>query len=454
MPESEGRVLFTREMKKDYTILVPTMLPIHFKLMLNILREYGYKCELLENTGKSVVDAGLRNVHNDTCYPALLVIGQMIDALESGKYDLHKVALMISQTGGGCRASNYIHLLRKALHKAGMGYIPVISLSVGNMESNPGFSLTPVMLDKIFYAITYGDLLMLLHNQCRPYEVEPGSSEALVDRWAARLTEEMRGRGLVRYRQVKANYREIIRDFAALPRQGSPKTRVGIVGEIYVKFSPLGNNNLEDFLLSEGAEAVVPGLMDFCLYCVYNLLMDHKLYGLHTKLRHKVFEFIYRFLIKKQWDVIEAVEEEGTFRPGGYFPHTVDLTKGYIGHGVKMGEGWLLTAEMLELIEQGTCNIVCTQPFGCLPNHIVGKGMMRLIKERNPQANIVAVDYDPGATRINQENRIKLMLANAAAIEGAAPEAPWEKKNLPQTPYAPEYGLDESASDYAMSIKW
>ncbi len=431
MAEME-RVLFTKEMKKDYTILVPTMLPIHFQLMLDIMRSYGYKAELLENSGRNVVDSGLRNVHNDTCYPALLVIGQMIDALESGKYDVHKVALMITQTGGGCRASNYIHLLRKALQKSGYGFIPVISLSAGGLERNPGFKLGPMMLDRIFYAILYGDLLMLLSNQTRPYELEAGRTDRLVDQWAARLSGQMRGRGLLSYRKVQENYKAMIADFAAIPRTQEEKVRVGVVGEIYVKFSPLGNNNLEDFLRSEGAEVVVPGLMDFLLYCIYNQLNDQTLYGGASRLRDGVMKWIYRFLVKKQLDIIQLIQAEGSFRPGGYFPHTVQLVDGYLDHGVKMGEGWLLTAEMLELIEQGTCNIVCTQPFGCLPNHIVGKGMMRIIKERNPKANIVAVDYDPGATRINQENRIKLMLANAHAIAQSEQEEDTGDLPMPQ----------------------
>lgn len=415
MSVSNERVLFTKAMKKDYTILMPTMLPIHFNLIANILREYGYRCVLLENSDRNVVDCGLRSVHNDTCYPALLVIGQMIDALESGKYDVDKVALLITQTGGGCRASNYIHLLRKALKRNGYEQVPVISISLG-MEKNPGFNLTPTMLDRIFYAILYGDLLMLLVNQVKPYECASGAADRLVASWVERLTADMKGRGLLSYAGVRRNYKKIVEEFARIPRRVEKKIRVGIVGEIYVKFSPLGNNHLEDFLLSEGCEPVVPGLLDFCLYCVYNQLMDHKLYGLHSKLSNAAMKVVYRMLVKKQRDVIRTVTDEGTFRPGGYFPHTVKLTEGYLDHGVKMGEGWLLTAEMLELIEQGVGNIVCTQPFGCLPNHIVGKGMMRLIKERNPQSNIVAVDYDPGATRINQENRIKLMLANAAVI--------------------------------------
>lgn len=453
MSVHEERVIFTKEMKDKYTILVPTMLPIHFKLMLNILREYGYNCELLENTGKSVVDSGLRNVHNDTCYPALLVIGQMIDALESGKYDINKVALLITQTGGGCRASNYIYLLRKALKKSGYGHIPVISLSVG-MEKNPGFKLTPMMLNRIFYALAYGDLLMLLGNQCRPYEMTAGATDALINDWANKLTAEMKGRGLLSYKQVRANYRQIIADFAAVPRYAQTKIRVGVVGEIYVKFSPLGNNNLEEFLLSEGAEVVIPGLLDFLLYCIYNQLMDSELYGVRVPLKKRILEEVYRILTRKQQDVIDAVKDEGTFRAGGYFPHTAEMVNGYISHGVKMGEGWLLTAEMLELIEQGVGNIVCTQPFGCLPNHIVGKGMMRVIKERNPTSNIVAVDYDPGATKINQENRIKLMLANAHAIaEAEAREQEeirlaWER--IP-TPKHEEY--DSVPSELAVTIK-
>lgn len=434
-------------MKRDYTILVPTMLPIHFKFMLKIMSEYGYKMELLENEGREVVDAGLRNVHNDTCYPALLVIGQMISALESGKYDNHKVALLITQTGGGCRASNYIHLLRKALQKSGYGYVPVVSLSFGGLEKNPGFSLSLMMLDRMFYAISYGDLLMLLANQCRPYEVSPGETDTLVDKWAEQLTAEMKGRGPLSYGKVRANYKRIIEDFAAIVRSTEKKVRVGIVGEIYVKFSPLGNNHLEDFLLSEGAEVVMPGLLDFCLYCVYNQLNDQKLYGGQVPIKAWIFEKAYQFLVKKQADVIDAITKNGVFRSGGYFPETVAAVRGYISHGVKMGEGWLLTAEMLELIEQGVGNIVCTQPFGCLPNHIVGKGMMRIIKERNPQSNIVAVDYDPGATRINQENRIKLMLANAHSIAEQQAEAQ-RHGHVPMPTHEDEYeGL-------AMGLKW
>ena len=253
----EGHVIFTREMRDTHTILVPMMLPIHFTFIQKLLTSAGYHVEILQNHSHEVIEKGLKYVHNDTCYPALVVIGQMIDALDSGKYDLSKTALIMSQTGGGCRASNYIHLLRKALKKSGYGFVPVVSLSANGMEKNPGFSLTPMMLDRIFYAMTYGDLLMLLANQCRPYETEAGVTDALVDRWANRLTDEMKGRGPLSYRAVRRNYDAIVADFAALPRKTEEKVLVGVVGEIYVKFSPLGNNNLEDFLLSEGAEVVV-----------------------------------------------------------------------------------------------------------------------------------------------------------------------------------------------------
>jgi len=252
---------------------------------------------------------------------------------------------------------------------------------------------------------------MLLRNQCKPYEVNKGKADALCDKWVKVLTDEMDGKR-INYRKIKESYRKIIADFAAIKREGERKIRVGIVGEIFVKYSPLGNNDLEEFLMSEGAEVVCPGLADFCMYCVYNSIMDTKLYGV-KKLKGFGSEIIMKFLLKKQRDVIDAIKEEGSFDPPTPFDHTLTLSEKYVGLGTKMGEGWLLTCEMLELAEQGVKNIVCTQPFGCLPNHIAGKGVMKPIKEDHPEVNIVAIDYDPGATRINQENRIKLMLSNA-----------------------------------------
>ena len=410
-PETK-RVVFTKEMKETHTILIPNMLPIQFKLIIAIMGNYGYHMKLLETEGNSIVRQGLRNVHNDTCYPALLVIGQLIDAIESGEYDKDKIALLISQTGGGCRASNYIHLLRKALAKNGYDNIPVVSLNFSGMESSPGFQLSLRMIQQLAYGVMLGDLIMMLYNQTKPYELEKEESDRTVDRLTKRISTAFRGKTVLRYRIIRQFYDEIIAAFAAIPCSSEPKKRVGIVGEIYVKFSPLGNNQLEEFLLSENCEPVLPGLLDFCLYCVYNTIMDRKLYG-YNWAKAKGAQVIYRYLLKKQQDVIDAIQKQGRFRPPEPFDHSRKAASEIIGLGVKMGEGWLLPAEMVELIRSGTNNIVCTQPFGCLPNHIAGKGMVRKVKEKYPQANIVAVDYDPGASRINQENRIKLMLSNA-----------------------------------------
>ena len=420
MPE---RVIFTEEMRKTHTILIPNMLPRHFKILSQVFNNYGYKTELLADglngDSQKVIDAGLKYVHNDACYPALLVIGQFITALQSGRYDTDKVALLLSQTGGGCRASNYISLLRKALVRAGFGHVPVISINFSGLESMPGFKITLPMIPRLLYAILYGDLIMLLVNQCRPYETVKGTSEALADAWSERLAVEMTGENAhaaMKYKNIKENYRRIIRDFAAIDgiaaRKTDPKVRVGVVGEIYVKFSPLGNNGLEEFLVSEGAEPVLAGLVDFCLYVVTNSLVDYKLYGIN-KTQSKIYGIVDKFILGKQDDLISIIHEEGTFTPMTSFRHTRTLTRDYVGMGAKMGEGWLLTAEILELIDEGVNSVVITQPFGCLPNHIVGKGMMKPIKENMPDVNLVAIDYDAGATKIKQENRIKLMLANA-----------------------------------------
>lgn len=409
----EARAVFTEEMKETHTILIPMMLPLHFKMLSEILNQNGYHTELLTNTGHEVVNEGLRNVHNDTCYPALLVIGQMIDALDSGRYDPHKVAFMITQTGGGCRASNYIFLLRKALKKSGYGFVPVISLNTVNLESNPGFRLTPSILIQFLYAVILGDLMMLVSNQCRPYEKIDGETDRLTEKWLNKFCDVFAKVKLMRFGRVKKLIPQMLEEFKAISRTNEQKVKVGVVGEIYVKYSPLGNNNLEKFLLSEGAEVVVPGLLDFCLYCVYNTLIDRKLYG-GGIIKDFCYQLVYRYLLGIQKKVIHAIQKQGAFDPPMAFSQVVSLTKNYINPGVKMGEGWLLTTEMAELIAEGVQNIVCTQPFGCLPNHIVGKGMIRAIKDRHPNANIVAVDYDPGASEINQQNRIKLMLANAS----------------------------------------
>ena len=417
----DGRLLFTKEMKQEYTILMPQMLPVHFGMFRQLLVLEGYKVDMLTTNHRGIVDEGLKYVHNDTCYPALLVIGQLIDAIRHGGYDPHKIALFITQTGGGCRASNYIHLLRKALEKAGLAFVPVISVNLSGLEKNPGFSLTLSLLRKLIYAMLYGDLLVNVANQVRPYELNKGDADAMVEHWGEKLTQGFqKGKGMSR-KQMRGIFDRIIADFAAIPVSREEKVRVGVVGEIYVKFSPLGNNNLEDFLLSEGAEPVVPGLTDFIIFKIFNREVDVNIYG-GLWLKKKACQLLKGYVESCQRDMIAALKKS-RFRAPGAFEEMHRLVRGYLGDGNKMGEGWLLTGEMLELIHSGVPNIVCTQPFGCLPNHIVGKGMIRKLKDDYPNSNIVAIDYDPGATKINQENRIKLMLANAKALAKQGREA-------------------------------
>ena len=416
------RVEFTREMRDTYTVLVPDMLPVHFALLKNVFQLHGYRMEVLKNEGADVVNAGLKYVHNDTCYPALLCIGQFIDALESGRYDVHKTALLLTQTGGGCRASNYIHLLRKALEKAGLGFVPVISLNPSGLEKNSGFQFTPSLLIEALYSIFYGDVLMLLKNQAEPYEVQPGATKAVLDRWVEILTEQFRRHAWLPVVRFRRNLRGIARDFEAIERTKEEKIKVGIVGEIYVKYSSMGNNHLEQFLLGQGCEVDVPGLMGFLSYCVEVRIDDINLYGGSR---------FARWVLRRAMDVVthferviaKAIRKNSGYRPAEPFRVAKSHLNGLIGLGCKMGEGWLLPAEMIELIESGVTNIVCVQPFGCLPNHIVGKGPIHALRERYPLANIVPIDYDPSATRVNQENRLKLMLAvareNAASEKGA-----------------------------------
>ncbi len=413
--DENGRLLFTKEMKKDYTLLAPQMLPDHFAMVVEIVRSYGYKVEMLENAGRPVIDAGQKYVHNDACYPAILVIGQLINAIQSGKYDPHKVALVITQTGGGCRASNYIHLLRKALEKADLAFVPVISLNLSGMEKNPGFQLSVGILRKAIFALIYGDLLLCVSNQVRPYELTKGDTDTCVQQCMNFLLADMhQGKGMS-FKSMNANFDRITAAFKAIPVSQEEKVRVGVVGEIYVKYAPLGNNNLCDFLLSEGAEPVVPGVIDFIIFKINNREVDVDIYG-GRWIKEKFCHWLQKYVMKYQHAMIDALRRSG-FRAPGDFTELHSYIKGYLGDGNKMGEGWLLTAEMLELIHTGVPNIVCTQPFGCLPNHIVGKGMIRKLKDDYPWSNIVAIDYDPGATKINQENRIKLMLANAKALK-------------------------------------
>ncbi|MGD1819542.1 MAG: 2-hydroxyglutaryl-CoA dehydratase [Pleomorphochaeta sp.] len=412
--KNENRVIFTKKMKKDYTLLLPQMLPIHFEIIKEVFTNNGYKAELLTNEGPSVIQEGLKYVHNDMCYPAQLVIGQMLDAINSGKYDKHKIALVITQTGGGCRASNYIFLLRKALERANLEYIPVISLSFG-LEKNPGFKLTPRIILQAFAGIVYGDLLTLLSNQTRPYEVNKGETEAIVNKWIDLLSNKFKNNSGYIGWAMKRNLMGITKDFTNIPINKTNKIKVGIVGEIFIKFAPLGNNHLQDFLEEQGCEVMIPSLLGFFLYGMENAKYDIRYYGGFKrivsypirKLGLTIIEAFENMIYKN----VNRVTDKFTLPKG--FAHMKSLCNGIIDHGVKMGEGWLLTSEMLELSELGYKNIICAQPFGCLPNHIAGKGMIRSISERAKDTNIVPIDYDPSATKVNQENRIKLMLSIA-----------------------------------------
>ena len=404
------RVEFTPEMKKDYTILFPSMAPIHFELLGKVFQQYGYRTELLSNQGDAVVQEGLKYVHNDTCYPALLVIGQMIDALKSGRYDLNKTALLITQTGGGCRASNYIFLLRKALKRAGMEQIPVISLNFSGLEKNSGFKLSFSLILKAFSAIVFADEMMALANQTRPYEVHKGETDQLVNEWIEKLSGLFQKRKALFGASMRKVFSSIASDFSKIECESKNLVKVGIVGEIYVKYAKLGNNNLEDFLHEQNCEVNVPGMIGFVLYCVDNMIRDIDLYG-GSVIKQRAIKMLESYLYKVEKSMHSAIEESGRFHAPAPFEELKEMGEEIIGMGCKMGEGWLLPAEMVELVRSGYVNVICTQPFGCLPNHIAGKGMIRKIREKYPESNIVPIDYDPGATRVNQENRIKLMLS-------------------------------------------
>ncbi len=406
--------LFNSDMKKDYTILVPSMLPIHFRLLTPVFAKSGYKLEVLTNEGEQVREEGLAHVHNDTCYPALLVIGQMIDALKSGKYDMDHVACAITQTAGGCRASNYLSLLRKALAMEGWQHIPCLSANANGLEKGSSVEFTMPLILRILYGALYGDALMWLSNQVKPYELEKGATDRAVNQFIDELIPTFE-RGS--YKQSKRIYKKMLEMFKAIPQDRTQgKIRIGIVGEIYMKYSPLGNQHLEDYLIEEGFEPVLSGVMDFALYCVENSIIDYEYYHMHEK-NHYIYNIVKDVIMRMQKTFRGTVKKDGTFIAPDDFSEVIENGKPFIDPGVKMGEGWLLTSEVVSLIKSGVTNVISTQPFGCLPNHIVAKGMVRKIKDEYPEANIVAIDYDPSASKVNQENRIRLMLANAKLSE-------------------------------------
>ena len=417
------KVPFTEEMRKDYTIICPQMSPIHFELLEPAFNACGYHFVVLDNDNKHSVDVGLKYVNNDACYPSLLVVGQIMEALLSGKYDLNKTAIIMSQTGGGCRATNYVGFIRRALKKADMAQIPVISLNLAGIESNPGFHLNADMLIRAAVGAEFGDIFMRCIYRMRPYEATPGSVEAVHQKWL-KVTQEFVSAKHISLRKFNKLCKEIIRDFDSIPLLDIKKPRVGIVGEILVKFSPAGNNHLVELLESEGAEAVVPDLIDFMLYCFYNQLYkaDHlgmsKKTARNSKLGIWAIEHILRSTATKEF------QRSKHFTPPTPIQEIAEFAEPIVSIGNQTGEGWFLTGEMVELIHDGVPNIVCTQPFGCLPNHVVGKGVIKALRKAYPASNIVAIDYDPGASEVNQLNRIKLMLSTAQKnLKAETPEA-------------------------------
>ncbi len=407
-----GRVVFTEAMREAYTILVPHMAPYHFDLVINAARSEGYKAELLTTDDYDVIHEGMKYAHNDICVPAMLVIGQFINAIKKRSIDVDKTALVLVQTGGACRASNYISLLRKALIKAGYPDVPVISLNAGGLEKNPGFNVTPRLLHKFHDAILFGDMLMQLVNQTRPYEITPGETDAVHKDVVDDLKAYFNHRTLFTWRKHKRQTKTIIGRFKRIPVDRSQiKPKVGIVGEIYVKYSPLGNNHLERTLEQEGCEAVTPPLYDFFLYSFDSRVYDIKTYGGPRKEKLALKIFVWYVEIRR--NKIRKMMRKAGYEPGIPYKAIKRLTQGFIDVGTHTGEGWLLTAEMIDLIRHGAPNIVCTQPFGCLPNHIAGKGMIKKLKKHYPESNIVAIDYDTSASKINQINRITLMVSNA-----------------------------------------
>ena len=412
VPANHDRVIFTEEMRDSYTILCPQMSPVHFELLLPAFRSAGYNLVIPEVSSQEAVNSGLRYVNNDACYPSLIVVGQLMHAIESGKYDLNKTAVLISQTGGGCRASNYIGFYRRALEKAGYPQVPVISINMVGLEKNPGFKFTPKLVQRGLYAAVFGDIFMRCVYATRPYEKVPGSTDKLHRKWKKRVSQFVSEEKMLSHRKFNWMCRQIIKEFDELPRLDIKKPRVGIVGEILVKFHPEANNHLAELLESEGAEPVVPDLLDFLLYCLYNNKFKAEELGMSKKsarnsmLGIKAMEWL-------RSAARSAFEKSAHFDPPAHIDDLAKYATPIVSVGNQTGEGWFLTGEMMELIHSGVKNIVCTQPFACLPNHIVGKGVIKKIRHEYPDANIVAIDYDPGASEVNQLNRIKLMLSTA-----------------------------------------
>ena len=403
------RQVFTENMRLKYNILVPQMSPIHFTYLEEAMKACGYNAVLLPPVDKNSVEEGLKYINNDACYPTIVTLGQIISALKSGEYDLDKTAVFMSQTGGGCRASNYVALLRKALKDLGMEQVPVVSFNTVGLEKNPGFKITPQMGMRLAVGVVYGDLIMRVLYATRPYEKVPGTCQAILDKWHDKIV-----RNVIHFnkRDYYANLKGITEDFDRVERTGEKKPKVGVVGEILVKYHPNANNNIVDIIESEGGEAVVLDLLDFFLYGMYSKKFNYeRLSGSYKQMWVNKLGIIAVEWLRKP--LRKALRESEHFDEPSHIEEAAEAASQIISIGNQCGEGWLLTGEMVELIHSGVENVVCLQPFACLPNHVTGKGMMKAIRKMNPKANIAAIDYDPGASDVNQLNRIKLMMATA-----------------------------------------
>jgi predicted nucleotide-binding protein (sugar kinase/HSP70/actin superfamily) len=396
-------------MKAAHTMLFPQMAPLHFPFIEAAFRAQGYRAELLPHVTREAIDAGLKYVNNDACYPSIMVVGQVISALESGKYDLDSTSVMMTQTGGGCRATNYVSFTRRALREAGMEKIPVVSVNMAGIEKSPGFTLSPALLHRMCMGVVYGDLFMNVLYATRPYEAVKGSADTLHEKWSGICADSI---SAGKVRDFKRNVRNIVNEFDSLPLRGEKKPKVGIVGEILVKYHPAANNYLINLLEKEGTEVVVPDICAFLHYCAYDDIANYRLLSASRRDKLKGNLFI-RLIEYYQEQLKKSLAASKRFHPPESIYKLARKAEAILSTGNQTGEGWLLTAEMIELLERGVNNIICVQPFACLPNQITGKGVLKGLRRMFPGANIVPIDYDPGSSEVNQLNRIKLMLSHS-----------------------------------------
>ncbi len=407
------RVEYSLKMKREkYTILIPEMAPLHFRLIKPILARDGYNTDLMGYEGPEVLKKGLQYVHNDICYPCLLITGQMLTAMESGKYDPNKVAMMITQSGGGCRDSNYINLMRKAFEKAGYPQVPFLSANTWFMEYNSGVLMRISTLFMAVAGMVYGDFLMILGNQVRPYEINKGETDALIDKWIEFLINEFEhGRGYSK-KAMRKNLHAMGEEFIKIQKTDEKKVKVAIVGELFLKYSVPGNNHLEEFLAEQNCEVYMPSMLGFGVYKTNGALEELKKFG-GKPWKRVIMEIVMKWYFGIEDLLISAIEEFPQFTAPERVTDLVHRAEGIIDRANSMGEGWYVAAEVLEFAEHGYENVVCVQPFGCLPCHVAVKGVLNKVRQVNPKVNAVDIEYDPGATKVNQENRIKLMLAVA-----------------------------------------